>query len=777
MGWFDSDYEVSGSVASQPIGQKRDHGDTYFGDLLLMHPANGNSTADDIRFEWQSGITASWRKYLRLADKFGFKITSAASSVDNSWLSEVRKTWPRAKKVRGKWGKPTGLSQALHYAALDKNINYRLVGNVAFVTKAGFMGRSKSYRVNKEYVDSNGMLTFDLDSGGGTMHTKIKANKKPVEGFFGIVEGVGTLQTGSGASLATMINGNAPYFSTNRIFKSTFTRGRPVKGYPAVSLKDNWNNERPYYTLPKTDNRYKRREELLDVFGIDFEKFSRQIFATSRIPAVGTSDWNKSYGKEWKRSKDLQSKYPTENAYRDFLVRQNNEGRDSAKYFSDVHVGVFVSPKTLDWANVFAFKQVIQDLVPQIPNGTVLPEGRYSLKKVNVDISSGSLRMSHRIAWVKYGRVSGNMANYRPVVAGGTRVNLKWTPKKRARWIVNPSVRVDPVEEQDNIYGNNGRNKLGGFGGLFNEYNGIGIIAVAVRAKMDDGSEGYEYIELHGPKCKHHIDTYHDPDNGRSASLSVNGSLRGFNDSNYSDLILFPITENAIKATPIFKRERLLRETMMVVIASIQVTEIEWWQKGIFKVLLAVVGAVVGCLISACLGSAGFSALLAGSSAAWSALAIYVLKTVIISMVVSAVLSQIGSPILAAIFVFFMPMVLAGGLPANLLEMSVHLIEATNTYLQKKMTQEAIEMQEKMEELQRIINKKKEEMERLEKEAGMRTDVIKNYSLARMLETPPGEYPEAFFDRTLNRDLGIIQTRPDLDGTLEAKLPNNAHKF
>ena len=776
MGLFDSDYEATGSVSSQPIGQKRDHSDTYFGDLLLMHPVNGNTTADDIRFEWQSGVTASWRKYLRLATRYGFKITSAASSTDATKLDEVKKLWPQAKAIRGKWGKPTGMAQALHYASLDKDIAYRYNRSTKqeYVLKYNPLGGGSSYvEITKKTVNSSGNLEFTTKY-GATITTNIKANKPPVEGFFGYVElpYIPTYQSFSKDN--TYFGGDAAYFSTNKLFRSNFTDGRPVRGYPAVSLKDNWNNERPYYTLPSTDPRYKNREKLLDIFGIDFKKFSQQIFATQTIPAVGSGEWNKSYGKDWKRSPELQSKYPTENDYRNFLVRQNNEGRESARYFSDVHVGVFVSPKTLDWANVFAFKQVIQDLIPQIPNGETLPEGNYTLKKISVDIRSGSLKMSHKISWIKYGRVRGKLSTYRPKV-GGTNVNLKWTPKHRARWAVNPNVYPDSVEDEDYSGGINSYQTNPFWS--YNDFNGVGAIIVAISSQMDDGSEGYEYIELHGPTCKHHIDVYHDPDYGRSEALNIHGSLRGFNESDYSDLILFPITENAVKSTPIFKRERLLRETMMVVIAGIRVTEIEWWQKGIFKVLLMVVGAVIGCLVSACLGSGGFAALLAGSSAAWSALAIYVLKAVVLSMVLSAVLAQIDSPLLAAIFVFFMPMLLSGGLPANILEMSVHLVEATNTYLQKKMTQEAIAMEEKMAELQREINKKKEEMERLEKEAGMRTDVIKNYSLARMLETPPGEYPEAFFERTLNRDLGIIQLRPDLDSVLDAKLPNNAHKF
>jgi len=198
--------------------------------------------------------------------------------------------------------------------------------------------------------------------------------------------------------------------------------------YPIVSFQDNANlgagREQPYETLPHDDLQYKSRKKTLKRLGMDFKETSRQIF--SWIPALGSMEWNVTYGNQWKKTPSLQSRfateflywedmqldinipamntpewndysrvwkskkkecakkaadssyelldgdqdfcndYPTEQSYHDSLVSDKLEAGKSVRNITDVHFGLFATAKTLKEANIAALYYTLAPILKHL---------------------------------------------------------------------------------------------------------------------------------------------------------------------------------------------------------------------------------------------------------------------------------------------------------------------------------------------------------------------------------------------------------------------------
>lgn len=769
MSIFDSDYEAHGSVSVSQLGVQRDIKDTYFGDLLMMHPYNGRNTADEIRFDYKKGVTAKWRKYRRIADRknFSIKIGSSGGSTDSLDLAIIKETYPSASSSSGRWGNVTGFYQGLAEICLDASLGYYIVDEpnyVAVIIDPDSSWTEDTIYVRREYLDSSGNIFFELQD-GRVIDSGHRGDKPTVEGYFGIVE-LPIFGITSGLGKPKM----KYYFSTDERLRHEFSANKKIDGYPSISIQDNGNNEQPYYLLGKENEEYDRRADVLDVFGVDFEKISKAIFDPEKIPDYPSEKWDEEYGKAYRDSPELQEKYPSERVYHDNLVHERSESINNTKNITDVHIGPFVTPKTLKWSNVFALKAIFQDILPGVPSTLEYIEmGKNIYGEATIDIASGSLKITHTVKGYSFGRVAGRIEDYKPKIPGSDTENeIIVTNDKRAAYCVvekgTMKVNTGPT------YGIGGTGSKGFDTSSYGDDNfnfagltGSGMIAIAVVGEpLKDAARTptYEYIEVYQPFAKHHIDVLHDGEHGTSQSVIVRGGLQGINDEEYSDVLIYPMTRNAVKYTPMFKRERLIRESMMLVIDGIQVVEIKWYEKTIFQVFFMVVAAVVGCLLTACTTTA---ALLSGSSAAWGALATYVATTIAAGLVVELIISMIDDPFLAALLVVFAAIAFGYYDTNNLVQMATLAVEATGTYMQKKMTQDLIELEEEMKEFMRNANKKMKELEDKMEEAGITSDTQNNFALNKMTMPPPGETPEDFFERVLNRDLAIIEQRPDLD--------------
>ncbi len=785
MGLFDSDYEAHGSVSVNQIGEQRSDADTYYGELLMMHPYNGRNYTDELLLDIKSGVTATYRKYRRraLLDKFETHI-SITDSGESRELKIVKETCPNASSVSGRWGLVTGMAQALAKASCDPNIKYRLDPSEYYLAqvqiKYGF--QTVWYRVTREYIGSNGNLFFDLVNFDGNApdwpnyDTGIDASKPSIEGYYGVVD------EGSKNSLVWILT-KYYYFSTDARFNAPIEPKFPLDAYACISLKDNGNNEQPYYTLSKDHYEYKRRERVLDTLGIDFKELSKAIFNPKPIPALGSTEWEKDYGSSYKSSKELQDKYPTEAAYRNDLVESQNQMKEGIKNITDVHFGMFASPKNLSTASAYALKGFFKEILPGLPQPkSIAPMGETEYQGISFDIKSGSLKIRHKISGYKFGRRVGKVSDYKPKdvimhvknkgkVSYGVSETYSGTSKNTGVIDgvglgdqINPweKLKRDALfEEYDPDFGN-------GFDSL--DYTACGSICIATISADHNGQPTYEFLEIYEPFAVHAIDVMYDGEHGTSQRVRVQGGLSGIKGDEYSDVLLYPITAKSLKVVPIFKRERLIRETSVLIIDGIQVVEIKWYQKGIFKFFFMIVGAVVSCLFAGCVT---LGALLAGNAAAWSALALYVFQAVAVGIGISMLLELIDNPLLAALVIIVAGMYGGGGFEGmDYTKMASLAIEATNTYIQKQFAQEMIELEEKAKEMRKKYREASEQMDAVMEEAGMRTDVDSDWILDKASMPPPGEMPKDFFARCLKREFAIIKQDNGNAAVLKTTLPN-----
>ncbi|MCD6136077.1 cadherin repeat domain-containing protein, partial [Candidatus Bipolaricaulota bacterium] len=84
------------------------------------------------------------------------------------------------------------------------------------------------------------------------------------------------------------------------------------------------------------------------------------------IPAIGTTEWTKSYHKTWKDSPTLQADHGTESIWRDSLVKSRQEQLDAIDDITDIHVGLYATAGTLDEANTIAVYYEMAKLLPQL---------------------------------------------------------------------------------------------------------------------------------------------------------------------------------------------------------------------------------------------------------------------------------------------------------------------------------------------------------------------------------------------------------------------------
>lgn len=737
MGLFDSDYEFHGSVSSNQLAEQRAHDNTFYGELMMLQPVNGRNMADEIRYDIMHGVTKTLRDFRKTGEREQF-FTSIGSGQPTDTVDILRDVIPGIISANGSWKIINGYSQAMAEMCQNQQMLYDVIDDQGpdVIGIANFSSPLvRRRRVEKVEPDIDNNLEFTLTN-GGIEKSDYSTLSADTLGWFGVVD-----------------DGKRRYYyiSKDERLRPKFEDGRKIEALPIVSLQDNGNNEEPYYLLGEDHDEYIRRQNTLDALGIDFGEMSKQVFDPEPIPDLYSDDWEKDYAPTWDNNEAIRQEYGTEENYQRSLVIERQEMMDTQKNITDVHVGMFCSPKTLDWSNVYAMTASLQDMLPNIPSYRDKLEPGQLVQNGGVElyITAGSLKITHSFERYSLERVIGKMEDYRI-----NNHKLKVNEKGKVGYLVleDENDFPDPGEPPTQP----GRTPIGGVPtreGINSE------IALAIKTgKTDDGRETFQILKLIGTRSSHYIDVIRDGDTGQSGAVVVEGSVVGYLDAEYSDVILFPITRTGVEATPIFKRERLMRETTIMIVSGIQVVEVEWWQKGVFKIVFFIAAVVVSCYISAC-STIGAYIATAG-------------KLAITSLVIGKLLEEIENPFLAAIAVVVAAVITQDFKKLSLIDMAVLGVEATGTYLQKQIALEMVEKLEEFKESQKKLNEKNKELEENMEENGFDNVNNTEYILEKAIMPPLGELAEDFFERALKRDFSIIKQDEGVKDKLLANLPN-----
>ena len=98
-------------------------------------------------------------------------------------------------------------------------------------------------------------------------------------------------------------------------------------------------------------------------------------------------------------------------------------------------------------------------------------------------------------------------------------------------------------------------------------------LRVQDRPDPTTGAPRYMEMRIYGIIARHTVNVMRDGEHGKSKSVSVVGGLTGiYTDDEYSDVVVFPIIYEAAREVPFFRRERFLRESVIIIIDGVYVT-------------------------------------------------------------------------------------------------------------------------------------------------------------------------------------------------------------
>lgn len=221
-------------------------------------------------------------------------------------------------------------------------------------------------------------------------------------------------------------------------------------------------------------------------------------------------------------------------------------------------------------------------------------------------------------------------------------------------------------------------------------------------------------------------------------------------------LILFPLEMKAAKEVPFFRRERFLREAVVLGIYSTKKVKIKWYEKGWFKIALFVIAVFLSWVTS-------------GASLKLYAI-ITAVKTVVINMIIAYAIGllingMIDSPLLAAIITVIM---IAYGAPGtfnianlNLGDMASLGMKAGEAYASKYLNNKMEDIKFEMEQFAKEMGELTSEIEEMFEQFGEHARQDAAGFIRFIVSLAQVETPEAFDERTLNVDTAIIDTVDD----------------
>ncbi len=505
------------------------------------------------------------------------------------------------------------------------------------------------------------------------------------------------------------------------------------------------------------------------------------------IPPYGSSDWNSDYGKAFRDMKEECARgvsrpgyevlpttkkfcedYATEWDYYVGMVDDKQKAGENVKNITDVHFGIMASAKTLNASNVVALYYTLEpvmklmSLVPQSVNPNSGPAGNTKDNYVyemafTVAPEAGSMHVVYNFGdWSSCRRYGvADEIVYPPGIKNAKYKHGDFTidANERTPWGVDHKYRTAQrdssfIGERAPDFIDNPRPDPDW------SYVSPTTLELRVQDRPDaSGRPRYLELRLYDAAAMHYVDVQRDGEHGKSGKVWIAGGLDNFyvedDDAPYSDVLLFPLGVDAVDKVPLFKRERLLRESCMLIIGTIQMAEVKWYQQGWFQIVITVVALLL---------------------TAWFAPAGQVLITVLKSAAVMAVLyvasKAITNPLLLAI-VSIAAMVVGAYTPGAGLTMSLTMaVEAAGIVVQTKIAQDVIKLQKEIKEFKEMVNEKQKEIEKMQNEAGM-SDHNADWMLY-VASLAPTEDPEEFFDRALNTEMcnSDVEYMVDVDARL-----------
>ena len=558
---------------------------------------------------------------------------------------------------------------------------------------------------------------------------------------------------------------------------------------PIVALKDDFlrgyqGREMPYEMLPWEDPRYKFKKKLLDKFGVDFPSMSRQMIGyiypmntpgwrgtygkqyrssplirekypteaeyfqflikLVNLPTYGSDHWNKYYGKSWKSNiknccksrkpdgsctgafdndpreeqKKFCTDYPTEKIYYKKLQKEKDEMWKKNDMISDIHFGLFATPKTLDEENNAALLYTLAPLLVKAQTFAV------EVGSFVVDYKFKDWSLSRRMGVadpIRYPPARNpKIGHSSHEIYHGQRIAPAWTDG-------------DPI---DHSFASEHK---GGVSSSVGTMAGRFMIELRVQ-DTPDASDNPRYIcmRLYNPTSMLKVDTPKGQ-KGKGARKYIYGSLARFNSTDpkkpYTDALIYPLSYEAMRMVKIFKRERLLRETAIVVVSIMQQQKLKWYQSSWMKIIMIVVAVVITFISQGSLAKVAAALL----KMALISVALTVLSKVIENKFLLAIIQ-------AAIFLYI------GYADTNSLMQNIALmVEATGTVYQGYVVEQMIKMEKEYADFRKKMNEKEEELKKLQREAGMNEQ---RREFVRYLATlPPYETADDYFERTMNQNL------------------------
>lgn len=494
------------------------------------------------------------------------------------------------------------------------------------------------------------------------------------------------------------------------------------------------------------------------------------------VPAIGGQGWNL-YRKSWilnmkkcckefsnthscppgtymaeatNEEKGFCDENQTETEYRDGIVADKVEARNSENDVTDAFVAMVVSPGTLAYENVTALLYtLIEPLSRSNAHVEIIQEGSVQ------DSDQWGFSQSHPSEKNTFSFEDGSMkCDYyfetyslcvREGSANGMDIKRGTTGFRVVKKINTASISFSHGHYGEPIY-NTGQTPYGTFysepstSGV--EYLNGSMLELRTQLSAIDVGGGVlknTYIEMRifDLSARQHVSVIHDHLTGKPKSALVVGSLRNFGDSEYRDVAIFPITIESAKMIKLFSRERLIRECLCNVICVIKVQEIKWYQSGFFKVIMIIASLIIAYFYP----PLGISALKS------------VLATGALLVISNFILPKISNPVLRAILQIVL--LVAGGWASlgNIASQAILVVEAAGIVLKTKLAIDAEELSKKQSELEDMINEKKKELKEMQDEAGMK-EHDKSW-LMYVASLAPVEEPDEFFDRTL--DVGFSE--------------------
>ena len=747
-----SEYEFHSYLTANQLQKERAQKDKKIVEVILEKSRTGLTISDYMRDDILHGVTHSINRFNKLGKKHGFAgyymfadLTHEQAIIKHYMVVDGAVNAADLKTITEmKLGLISQLLQSLAQLSQD---GHRLQKKEHVEQNETFFGYIQydghEWHIKEYIVDEiSGNVIISMTRWDGT-------NKIEEEYDTGL-PGKST-QEGDKEGVAIEYNTNTDEDTTQYFFSEDNkyalignTAFEEMEIMPFVALKDDYNNEVPYYRLSKTNAERVRREKVLKALNIDLVETSEGIFSSHSIPAIGTGEWNIQYGKWYRQDQDLKDRFSTEEEYHDHLVAQNQNQAQNTRQISDVHIGFAATPLFINETSAYAAYQTLLPLLLKY-------EGAGPIK-----LRVGSLKQEWTFSGVRIVRKQGVPKNIYDTPGALSK------KKTKAGWYIKSFSKK--------------KNSNGGYVNddtYFTE-EGIGgddddpilenIIEVGDVNPPDDTprerktvfeirtiSAPLEYTEIRivgwvgtSVTTQRHNPDY--PDGGIRAVSSVD--LCDIDDiATYLNGLVIPLTFDAFKTLPIFKRDRLAKETLMLVVQGIAVTETPWYATTLFKIFMIIL-IVVATIVFAPAGQVGFALLGLGVGLA-------------VSYALSYIAKLVKSPFLMAMITFAVGFMLMGGI-VGLVDILSLAVEATGTYMNQKILLTEIENNKKTEAANMHRNKMARELKEIEDKFGLNKESNTKY-LLYLASLPPVEHPNDFFGRALNTNLNEIDMKSQFE--------------